>query len=770
MSLGDVYYVLFRHKWKILVISALGILVAMLLPFAWPLPYQSEAKLFIRYVLETKSPSQINPGEAKATEQRGEGVINTELEILTSLDLAQEVADAVGPAKILAKVGGGTDRLAAAGFIHSRLVAEVVKQGSVIRLLFRHPDRDVVQPVLNQFIESYFKKHAEIHRSAGAVDDFLLQETDQLKSQLMRTETELRRAKTNLHVISIEDSKKVFAEQSSRIQQGIYETEAELAEREATVSELSRLLHAKPATPSTNSTSTVAPVPSDKIAKYKAVLGFLDALSRKHENLLLQGLSAESSPAKALDEQIAKNEAVKKTLEDENPGLLAIAVAEPKASESGTGSNQRTDLVTEIAKLAALQAKVKVLTNQLNNIRLKAAMVDEMEGSITDLQRKKELEEQNYKYFAANLEQSRINEALGPGRASNIVPIQAPSPPYRDDTKLQKVRYLALFGSIAAALALAFLLELYLDRSLKRPGEIEGKLGLPLFISIPLMRQNGKARLLKGGRKRALLGAGEDPQKKSVGHASENRDVVTSGELQSADSKLAHPLVSIPVWDARHELRPFSETLRDRLIAFFELKNLTHKPKLVAVTSCSPGAGVTTVAGGLAASLSETGEGNVLLVDMHTAGGEAHDFHRGKLTCGLADALEPDRRSEALVQENLYVVSESANGFAATNGENGAEGDKLPRVLPKRFNRLLPRLKASDYDYIIFDMPSISEISVTSRLARFMDMVLVVVESEKTDRDLVKRAVAMISEPKPNIGVVLNKRKTYVPKLLQQEL
>jgi len=198
--------------------------------------------------------------------------------------------------------------------------------------------------------------------------------------------------------------------------------------------------------------------------------------------------------------------------------------------------------------------------------------------------------------------------------------------------------------------------------------------------------------------------------------------------------------------------------LRDRLISFFELKNLTHKPKLVAVTSVCQGAGVSTAAAGLAASLSETGDGNVLLVDMNQQQGAAHHFYRGRLGCGLDDALEVGRRENALVQDNLYVVSESTNG------------DALPRVLPKRFKHLVPRMKASDYDYIIFDMPPVSQISATPRLAGFMDMVFLVVESEKTDREVVKRAADLLAESKCNLGVILNKARSYVPKQLQQEL
>jgi Mrp family chromosome partitioning ATPase len=186
--------------------------------------------------------------------------------------------------------------------------------------------------------------------------------------------------------------------------------------------------------------------------------------------------------------------------------------------------------------------------------------------------------------------------------------------------------------------------------------------------------------------------------------------------------------------------------------------NLTHKPKLVAVTSCNAGAGVTTTAAGLAASLSETGDGNVLLVNMNVENGEAHHFYKGKLSQDLEQVLDGEKRNDARVQDRLYVARESSGQ------------DALPRVLPKRFGNLVPKLKASDYDYIIFDMPAVTQVSMTLRLARFMDLVLVVLESEKTDRDVAKRAVSLLSESKTNVGVVLNKAKSYFPKHLQQEL
>ena len=213
--------------------------------------------------------------------------------------------------------------------------------------------------------------------------------------------------------------------------------------------------------------------------------------------------------------------------------------------------------------------------------------------------------------------------------------------------------------------------------------------------------------------------------------------------------------------DEMQALAPFYETLRDRLIAYFEMLNLTHKPKLVALTSCHKGAGVSTMASGLASLPFRDGR------RQRPAGQYEHrgvatrtTSTRASSSLGLDDIFEKEKanRESALVQENLYVVKESSNR------------DKLPAMLPKRFSHLVSKMKASDYDYIIFDMPPVTQISVTPRLARFMDMVLLVVEAEKTDRDAAQRAAALLSENRANVGVVMNKSRSYVPRRLHQEL
>jgi polysaccharide biosynthesis transport protein len=296
----------------------------------------------------------------------------------------------------------------------------------------------------------------------------------------------------------------------------------------------------------------------------------------------------------------------------------------------------------------------------------------------------------------------------------------------------------AVLGGIFGGLAWAFLIELVLDNSVKRPIEIPTKLGLPLFLSIPDVSKKRYRRLAKA----ALA------QPKQLKQASSTSGGDNDGDSPQRDASPSTLSQGNPV------LRPFFEALRDRLVMYFEVKSLTHNPKLIAVTSAGNGSGVTSIATGLATSLSETGDGKVLLVDMNHEQGMAHHFYQGKAG-GLDQALYTSE--DVQVQENLYVVTEGTNG------------DKLLRTLPKRFSQLVPQLRISDYDYVIFDMPAITQTSMTPRLAGFMDMVLLVVESEKTDRQVVQQASALLAESKATVCAVLNKTRTYVPQRLLQE-
>jgi polysaccharide biosynthesis transport protein len=722
MTLGDIYFVIFRHKWKILSIAAAGIVAAAAFYFLNPPLYQSEAELFIRYITDTRPVSAPDNGSPMTATRDvvGAGIINSEMEVLRSFDLAQQVAATIGPEKILAKAGGGKDLMRAAAMVRSGLLVGAEQNSSVISVVFQHPDPAVVQPVLNEIITDYLSKHSEIHGSFG-LDDIAAEETTQLRAQIAQTERELMAAKTNAGIIFLESTKRSVAEQIDKINGQLLDAELELDTRR-TVEGTDTATSSKNQ-PATNAVAAVE-IPDDQIDQYSRVCSRLVASQKKNAEFMAQGYSEDMVVVKEIGAEINKARKLKKNLEEKYPGIASMG-----ASTRGSGGQSDDSTQDGPAQLALLESRVIVLKKQLERLSSEAVKVGEAEPKITDLQRKQQLQEDTLQAYQKSLDAEHFNE-VGAGKIANIRPIQQPTPPAPASSKKRlQITGIVLAGGIFGALGLAFLIEMLLDRSIKRPVEIENKLKIPLFLSIPDVSRNGSRQRWSRAAKAEMV----------------------------ASKTPTEPTLEIAPWSPNHSLRSFYEALRDRIVVYFDVKNVTHNPKLVAVTSANRGAGVTTMAMGLAASLSETGEGNVLLVDMNAEQGAVHQFYKGKPGCHLDDAFEKEKRGGALMQNNLYVVSERS------------QGDKLPRILPKRFNTLLPKFKASDYDYIIFDMPPVTQTSVTPRLSGFMDMVLLVVEAEKTNQEVVRRANMLLKESKANVIAVLNKARKYVPEKLHQE-
>jgi len=738
INLADIYHVLFRHKKKILLVWGLGLCVCVGLKLVWPKIYESEAKLYIRYVVDNKSISPFANADAniQTPDAGGQGIINSEVQMLNSFDLAKQVAGELGPTNII-KINANQKNDAAALLdqaalsIQRGLTVTPLDKTPVITLVYDNPNGEIVQHVLRQLIADYRQMHIAVHQTGGVLDEQLQRQRDELKSELIKTEEDLKRAKSQMGIISLEDAKKAYTEQIAKITQDLDDASAELAEHQAAVSGSTNL--SPSATEQTN-TPALRPVPADKLTQYEQVTASLRTLHQRKIDLLADYLP-ESAKVQEVQRQIAQNEKIKEQLEQDNPQLVQQAA--PNTTASGVAP--QGDLFSEQKKIAELESRIHVRNQQYENVHKQMIALIEAEGNIVDLEAKRSDLDRQCTALTTKLNNAQYDDALGPGRVSNISTIEEPIPPLKAQTKLQKILLMTLGGAVAGGIALAFCIELYLDRSFKRAGEIESSLQLPLFLSIPNMATNGKRPL--GITTRRLLPWGDLGKRIGNGGASANGTVETAP------------------WSQNHHLRPFFETLRDRVIMSFEARNITRNPKLVAVTSCAEGSGASTVASGLAACLSEAGGGNVLLVDMNTIDlGAAQYFRRGKLEVGIDGALEKDKRANALVQENLYLVAETPG-----NGQ-------IPQILHKRFSALLPKLKASDYDYIIFDMPPVSQISSAPKLARFMDIMFMVVEAEKTDRDVVKRAVDLLAESKTEIGIVLNKEHNYVPRWLSQRL
>ena len=767
MNLGDIYYILFRRKWVILVCSLLGFIAAGAAYFLLPRSYESVAALYISFdVADTPAPDssgqevrQVSP----MTVDRAAAIMNSEIQILMSYDVTKAVAEAVGPARILPDTNEVSVGSAAAMIERNLVIGDpkafkLLKRGQlpatppatqIIRLSFSHPNPAIVQPVLASVITNYIVLHANIHHRTGVFDDYLREKDTEQGELLRQTDDQLAIAKSQSDVVDVAETTRAFTLKEAQVNQDYYVTLADLRESMAKTNLLKSLIPVHSATNTTNAGAAPQNTPTP------AELDLYRAASQRVQDLQLIEAKLESqyttnNPQVQTNQiELAAARAAKRGLEDANPGLVVWEAQQAGTKAPGStpytlALDPETAYNNELVHLAGLQARLGVESKELEVMSARSTNLIRAAVEISKLERNALMQGQKLTNIETAMQSQLIASELGPNKVSNIGIAEQPTPPALDTDMLLKIVKGLAAGGVFAGLALAFGLEMVLDRSFKRPQDVVNRLNLPFFLSVPYLNGNARLRLSNGGKEVKLLPSSPE----APGPAAEPKTNALAPALDG-------PVTS---WDDTRGLRPFHETLRDRLVNYFEIQNLTHKPKLVAVTSCDTGAGVSTIASGLASSLSETGDGNVLLVNMNTEDGAAQHFYKGMPALGLDDALEKERRDSALVRDNLYVVKESS------------DRDKLPAILPKRFSHLVSRMKASDYDYIIFDMPPVTHISITPRLSRFMDIVLLVVESEKTDRDVAQRATALLNEYRANVGVVMNKTRSYVPRRLHQEL
>src|SRR5215510_13554239 len=191
VKLSDILFALFKRKRIIILCAALGIIAAATVYFIYPPSYESQAKLLVRYVTER---SAIDPVEAEkaaaASSNEADRVIGAEIEILTSWDLAMQVAQALGPQRLLPPSQDGFTRVIralglkgllppsgapatesdAARSIVSGLKVISNKGSNIILISYKNRNPETATLVLQELLSRYFVKHLEVHRSAGAFD------------------------------------------------------------------------------------------------------------------------------------------------------------------------------------------------------------------------------------------------------------------------------------------------------------------------------------------------------------------------------------------------------------------------------------------------------------------------------------------------------------------------------------------------------------------------------------------------------------------------
>ncbi|MEQ8790490.1 MAG: GumC family protein [Pirellulaceae bacterium] len=501
LSPMDLARALIRHKGKaflffLLVMSGAVAAILLMQP-----RYMSEAKLFVRLGREsvTLDPTATTGQTVSISESR-EVEINSIIEILRSRAVAEKVVEKLTPERIL----GGKPSTAAVTTVSlpadaapsvtsvskAKLQEDAVtevddslqvyapKRTTVISLAYEADSPELAQLVTNTVIEVYLSEHARIHRTAGS-HDFFVEQEKLLREKLDRANADLRDAKNETGLGSIEGRRETLQAMLGSIESQIATTEGEVAAARAK---------------STRLDETVTLLPQRM--NVQEVTGIANAAADRMREILYQlELEERDLRSKYTDDHpqvVAKRQQL-----EEARRIHSDQAPERKENTNAVNPNRQQlefQLLAEQAVSASLLAKLDELKTQRDLVLDELKSLNHAEIKIHDLERESQLLDANYRSYAEKLEQARIDDALEQVRISNVNVVQEASY-MADPVKPQKALILALglavamFGTLTIALSAD-----YLDPSLRSSDEVEEQLELPVLVSVP--RVSGRGALI----------------------------------------------------------------------------------------------------------------------------------------------------------------------------------------------------------------------------------------------------------------------------------
>ena len=186
--------------------------------------------------------------------------------------------------------------------------------------------------------------------------------------------------------------------------------------------------------------------------------------------------------------------------------------------------------------------------------------------------------------------------------------------------------------------------------------------------------------------------------------------------------------------------------------------------KVIMVAATDHSEGCTTTAAILASTLARSKDSRTLLIDANLRTPALDDVFTGQQNpSGLSDVVLSDVDLDQSIYQtdrpNLFVLP---CGKPVSSPSYIFDGDSVADLLNKLRDR---------FDFVILDASPLHAYSESRFLASKVDGVILVVEAERTKTEVVRSIKKELEAAGVTIlGVVLNKKKKYIPKFLERFL
>jgi capsular exopolysaccharide synthesis family protein len=352
--------------------------------------------------------------------------------------------------------------------------------------------------------------------------------------------------------------------------------------------------------------------------------------------------------------------------------------------------------------LRALESRLGSLEKTIAELRLETEKYPKLEAEQSRLVATVGTMQRTFDNLQSEFQLARIAESVDGGRVQSID--EATLPTFAISPNRKRALFYSSLVGLLMGVVLAFGLD-RLDDSVKSPDELRDQMELPMLGLIPAIRAE------RGGRR---------------GTAD-----ATAGRL------ITHADPRSPVAEAYRSMRTN--------LAFARTQ---QSPHAIVVASPGPSDGKSTTAANLAITFAQQGQ-RTLLIDADLRRAVLHKAFSVARSPGLAELIIGETSFEDAVHDtgvpNLAII---ASGRFPPNPAELLGSARMQEILHEAKAR---------FDVVLLDSPPLLAVTDAAVLSTMVDGVALVIRTERTKRDAVRRAIGHVRSVRGRLlGAVLN--------------
>jgi uncharacterized protein involved in exopolysaccharide biosynthesis len=414
LSLFSLVEIFFRHLKLFLVVAGLIFALTLFWTFGTPRKYESRASILVQ---NARSNVMITAGNTDGPTEMSavtEEQLNSEIVVLTSKDLLDEVVKpgwnskprtAYSPAEL-------QDHERAVGSLTRRLEATVARKANVLMATITAPSPDEAQQEMKRLVAAFIARQRQISRPPGTAR-FFAEQAERYKNQLAQAQKALAEFQNQQNLVNVNDRESTLSGNVANAENQRRDADVQIRDFEKRIEASTALLETLPNRQATQERTT-------------PLIGALDQLTtqlvalKNQRTELLNKYPPTDRAVRQIELQIVQTEA----------GIRAAT--SPRTQDAATDINPawqqlQTDLAMMRSQLSGLRARRGVLSNQIANAQTSLNLTEGLTPQFTALQHRVTELDNNYQTYLQKRDEAEIADSMDRQDLMNFAVVQAPT-------------------------------------------------------------------------------------------------------------------------------------------------------------------------------------------------------------------------------------------------------------------------------------------------------------------------------------------------------